>query len=151
MKYAVIYYPNQNDVRYVASINDYRDGGFADPILMERQQAEELVVELNEYVEREYIGINDDENRRAHYAFEDGQWGFNVEEFETADNDANIFEHVIEDVELEKHGNGSDYLSWKIDGTEQWCQGEFFVDKDGNLHHTAIAPNGDEVEIVVKY
>lgn len=73
------------------------------------------------------------------------------EEYPAAYEDSYVVEHEVENVELEKHGNGSDYLSWKIDGTEQWCQGEFFVDKDGNLHHTAIAPNGDEVEIVVKY
>lgn len=73
------------------------------------------------------------------------------EEYPAAYEDSYVVEHEVEDVELEKHCNGSDYLSWKIDGEEQWCQGEFFVDKDGNLHHTAIAPNGDEVEIVVKY
>ena len=60
-------------------------------------------------------------------------------------------EHKVEDVELTKHNNGGDYLSWTLDGAEQWCQGEFFIDKDGILHHTAIAPNGDEVEITIKY
>lgn len=60
-------------------------------------------------------------------------------------------DHKVEDVELAKHNNGGDYLSWTLDGAEQWCQGEFFIDKDGILHHTAIAPNGDEVEITIKY
>ena len=73
------------------------------------------------------------------------------EEFPAAFEDSYVVEHDIEDIELDKHNNGGDYLSWKIDGTDQWCQGEFFVDKDSMLHHTAIAPNGDEVEITIKY
>lgn len=59
--------------------------------------------------------------------------------------------HTVEDVELEKGGYGHDTLSWVLDGEYQDCTGEFYVDKDGILHHTAIAPNGDEVEITIKY
>jgi hypothetical protein len=59
--------------------------------------------------------------------------------------------HTVEDVELEKGGYGHDTLSWVLDGEYQDCTGEFYVDKDGMLHHTAIAPNGDEVEITAKY
>ena len=59
--------------------------------------------------------------------------------------------HTVEDVELEKGGYGHDTLSWVLDGEYQDCTGEFYVDKTGMLHHTAIAPNGDEVEITAKY
>ena len=60
-------------------------------------------------------------------------------------------EHVVEDVELLKAGYGHDTLAWVLDGEEQSCTGEFYVDKEGMLHHTAIAANGDEVEITIKY
>lgn len=59
--------------------------------------------------------------------------------------------HIIEDIELMKAGYGHDTLTWTLDGEEQSCTGEFFVDKNGMLHHTAIAANGDEVEITIKY
>ena len=59
--------------------------------------------------------------------------------------------HTVEDVELEKGGYGHDTLSWVLDGEYQDCTGEFYVDKAGMLHHTAIAANGDEVEITIKY
>jgi hypothetical protein len=59
--------------------------------------------------------------------------------------------HTVEDVELEKGGYGHDTLSWVLDGEYQDCTGEFYIDKAGMLHHTAIAPNGDEVEITAKY
>lgn len=60
-------------------------------------------------------------------------------------------EHVVEDVDLMKAGYGHDTLTWTLDGEEQSCTGEFYVDKEGMLHHTAIAANGDEVEITIKY
>ena len=59
--------------------------------------------------------------------------------------------HKVEDVELMKAGYGYDTLTWVLDGEEQSCTGEFYVDKEGMLHHTAIAANGDEVEITIKY
>lgn len=59
--------------------------------------------------------------------------------------------HTVDDVELEKGGYGHDTLSWVLDGEYQDCTGEFYVDKAGMLHHTAIAANGDEVEITAKY
>lgn len=62
-----------------------------------------------------------------------------------------IKEHVVEDIELMKAGYGHDTLAWVLDGEEQSCTGEFYVDKNGMLHHTAIAANGDEVEITIKY
>lgn len=59
----------------------------------------------------------------------------------------------IEDVELTKHGYGSgDYLSWLYKGKSYWCQGEFYVDKSGVLHHTFITPDTEEeIEILVQY
>ena len=60
-------------------------------------------------------------------------------------------DHKVEDVELTKAGYGHDTLTWVLDGEEQSCTGEFYVDKEGMLHHTAIAANGDEVEITIKY
>ena len=60
-------------------------------------------------------------------------------------------DHKVEDIELMKAGYGHDTLTWVLDGEEQSCTGEFYVDKEGMLHHTAIAANGDEVEITIKY
>ena len=60
-------------------------------------------------------------------------------------------DHKVEDIELTKAGYGHDTLTWVLDGEEQSCTGEFYVDKEGMLHHTAIAANGDEVEITIKY
>lgn len=82
MKYAVVYYPNGNESKYVGSISDYQDGGVADPVLMSKSEAEELMADLTEYVKNEYIGKNDADNEQAHYAFEQGQWGFNIDEFD---------------------------------------------------------------------
>lgn len=59
-------------------------------------------------------------------------------------------DHKVEDIELMKAGC-HDTLTWVLDGEEQSCTGEFYVDKEGMLHHTAIAANGDEVEITIKY
>ena len=80
-RYAVTYWTNGDECRYVASINDYRDGGFDCPTMMTYDAAKKLVAELNDVVELEYIGKNDDENRRAHEAFAAGEWGFDIEEF----------------------------------------------------------------------
>lgn len=55
------------------------------------------------------------------------------------------------DVELTKHNNGSDMLEWAWKGKYYWVQGEFYVDDSNNLHHTFIAPNGKELEIVAPY
>lgn len=81
-KYTVIYYPNGNESKYVGSISDYQDGGVADPVLMSKAEAEELMADLTEYVKNEYIGKNDADNEQAHYAFEQGKWGFDIEEFD---------------------------------------------------------------------
>lgn len=80
--YAVNYYPNGNESKYVGSISDYQDGGVADPVLMSKAEAEELMADLTEYVKNEYIGKSDADNEQAHYAFEHGKWGFDIEEFD---------------------------------------------------------------------
>lgn len=58
---------------------------------------------------------------------------------------------LIENVELKKHPHQGDYLSWEYDGKEYWCQGEFFVDKNGILHHNWETPDGEEVDITIAY
>ena len=57
----------------------------------------------------------------------------------------------VEDVMLSKHGYNDDYLTWTYQGKEYWAQGEFYVDDSNVLHHTFIAPNGKEIEIVCDY
>lgn len=57
----------------------------------------------------------------------------------------------VEDVELTKGGYGHDTLTWSYMGKDYDCTGEFFIDKDNNLHHTFIAPSGKEIEIVTPY
>lgn len=100
MKYAVVYYPNGNESKYVGSISDYQDGGVADPVLMSKSEADELMADLTEYVKNEYIGKNDADNEQAHYAFEQGQWGFDIEEFDLEDETAaGQMKYVIRDRE----------------------------------------------------
>lgn len=55
------------------------------------------------------------------------------------------------DITLTKGGYGHDTLTWSYMGKSYDCTGEFFIDKDNNLHHTFIAPSGKEVEIVTPY
>jgi hypothetical protein len=56
-----------------------------------------------------------------------------------------------EDIMLSKHGYNDDYLTWTYMGKEYWAEGEFYVDDSSVLHHTFIAPNGKEFEIVCDY
>lgn len=78
---------------------------------------------------------------------------------EPEDSDAVIDKYVDiftytgepQDIELTKHNSGGDYLTWTYNGKEYWCQGEFYVDSDNNLHHTFYAPSGKAVEIVTPY
>ena len=56
-----------------------------------------------------------------------------------------------ENVELTKHSNGNDYLSWTWRGQEYWAQGEFYVDKERILHHDFVAPTGHKIEITIEY
>lgn len=61
-------------------------------------------------------------------------------------------DNEVENVELLKGGyNQGDTLIWTYADKDYSCTGEFYVDKDNNLHHTFIAPSGKEIEIVTPY
>lgn len=66
---------NDNAEKYVGSISDYQDGGFADPVLMSEDEAQNLVLSLNKYV-REH------EPEESVEAFERDEWGFAIEEID---------------------------------------------------------------------
>lgn len=57
----------------------------------------------------------------------------------------------LTNVELEKHANQGDFLSWEYDGIGYWCQGEFYVDKNHILHHNWLTPDGEEIDITIEY
>ena len=59
--------------------------------------------------------------------------------------------HRIEDIMLTKHGNGNDNLSYVADGKYYEVDGEFYVDKEHNLHHSHRFENEEEMEIVIPY
>lgn len=59
--------------------------------------------------------------------------------------------HRIEDVTLTKHSNGSDNLQYTADGKNFEEDGEFYVDKNNNLHHTHLFEDNEEMEIVIPY
>lgn len=59
--------------------------------------------------------------------------------------------HTITDIELSKGGYRHDTLSFLADGKYVQVDGEFYIDKDGILHHTHIFPDGKEVEITIEY
>lgn len=59
--------------------------------------------------------------------------------------------HTIEAYSLHKGGYCNDTLTYFADGTEIEITGEFYVDKQNNLHHTHIFDDGEEVELIVKY
>jgi hypothetical protein len=59
--------------------------------------------------------------------------------------------HRIEDIALTKHNSGSDNLQYTADGKTFEVDGEFYVDRDHNLHHTHLFENGDEIEIAIPY
>lgn len=82
MKYAVVYFNEQGQDKYVGSLMDYKSGEFsADPILMSEEEANELLSDLNDYVRNKEF--KDDENADvALYAFEHGRWGFYVEDLD---------------------------------------------------------------------
>ena len=80
--FCVRYISGNNSDNYVGSIQDYREGGVADPVLMTEDEARTLHNDLMLYVESEYIGNNDEDNEQAHYAYRKGEWGFVVEELD---------------------------------------------------------------------
>jgi len=79
MEYAVVYYPNGQEMKYVGSVADYQDGGFADPVMMTKEEAEQLVADLDHYVRNEEQFSDRD---AALWAYEHKEWGFGVEEFD---------------------------------------------------------------------
>lgn len=58
---------------------------------------------------------------------------------------------LIENVECTRDGHQGITLSYDLDGYHAEVTGEFYIDKDGMLHHTAIDCEGHEVEITYKY
>lgn len=144
-KYAVIYYPNGNENKYVGSISDYQDGGVADPVLMSKAEAEELMADLTEYVKNEYIGKNDADNEQAHYAFEQGQWGFDIEVFDLEEE--LTYDVVFNDNEST---NSKGMQSTKVDailyvklynGTNE----SYFADYKGGVVQVVCNETGDVV------
>ena len=87
-KYAVVYTPNAHDPyaeRYVGSIWDYQQGGCPDPIELDKEQADTLLQELDNYVRNdEDFGDN---REQALWAYENGGWGFWIEEHEPIEED----------------------------------------------------------------
>ena len=82
MKYAVVYFNEQGQDKYVGSLMDYKAGEFsADPILMSDAEANELLEELDNYVRNEEFKNNDNADA-ALYAYEQGRWGFYVEDLD---------------------------------------------------------------------
>ena len=59
--------------------------------------------------------------------------------------------HRIEDIALTKHSNGSDNLQYTADGKNFEVDGEFYVDKNNNPHHTHLFEDDEEIEIVIPY
>lgn len=59
--------------------------------------------------------------------------------------------HRIEDIALTKRSNGSDNLQYTADGKNFEVDGEFYVDKNNNLHHTHLFEDNEEMEIVIPY
>lgn len=59
--------------------------------------------------------------------------------------------HTIEDVEITKGGYCHDCLTFYADGERIQVDGQFFVDKQGVLHHWHIFPDGKEQEVTVQY
>lgn len=81
-----------------------------------------------------------------------GRFWLAVSDSDEADMQTYFNEHTIEDVELHKGSyQRGDTLSYVADGEPVSVTGEFFVDKNHNLHHTHIFSDGTEQKIVVAY
>ena len=59
--------------------------------------------------------------------------------------------HTIDNIILTKHNNGSDNLMYDADSKTFEFDGEFYVDKEHNLHHEHLFDDGEEIEIVIPY
>lgn len=42
------------------------------------------------------------------------------------------------------------YISWTYGGENFWAQGEFYIDRQGYLHHSHITKTGKEIEFKIK-
>lgn len=87
--FAVVYNGGNDQEKYVGSVSDYISGEMSiDPILMSEEEANELLKELDSYVRNEeYIGKTDEDNEQAHWAYEKGEWGFGIEDFDFDEED----------------------------------------------------------------
>ena len=80
--FAVVYNGGNSEDRYVGSLSDYKSGNMSiDPILMSEEEANELLKELDNYVRNEEFKNNDNADA-ALYAYEQGRWGFYVEDLD---------------------------------------------------------------------
>ena len=59
--------------------------------------------------------------------------------------------HNIDNIQLTKHSNGNDNLSYTADGVFKEVDGEFYVDRQHKLHHSHIFEDGTEIEITIPY
>lgn len=137
--FAVRYTPGNDIDKYVGSVSDYKDGGFADPILMTEAEAEELLAELQDYVKTERIGKNDWENEVAHHAYEKGMWGFSIEEMPTPEEEEkSLREQAIESIENEDDDFFRDIvLKGHETNSHKWLQ----CYPDGSISETEEADN----------
>ena len=80
--YTVIYSPNGDDAndRYVGSVSDYQAGGFPDPIRMTKEEADELLQELDNYVRNEEDFGSDENREQALWTYDKNEWGFCIVE-----------------------------------------------------------------------
>jgi len=99
MKYAVIYNGGNDESKYIGCLDDYKCGEFsADPILMSEDDANELMKDLDNYVRNEeYIGKTDEDNEQAHWAYDNHEWGFQVEEFDIIDSLQELADYINSD------------------------------------------------------
>lgn len=115
---------------YVYNEDDVEDGGWVDlpeDGFLSKEEADKLLRELKGYCDANgYKNVN-----------------LYIEGIED--------DGEPQDIELTKHNSGGDYLTWTYNGKGYWCQGEFYVDSDNNLHHTFYAPSGKAVEIITPY
>lgn len=87
--YSVQYNAGSGEVKYVGSISDYQDGGTTDIIPMTKQEAEQLLQDLDHYVRtKEQFGNGTPEEReQALWAYDHKEWGFQIDELELPDEE----------------------------------------------------------------
>lgn len=57
--------------------------------------------------------------------------------------------YKVTDLTVSKINNGY-FVEWMYAGTLHRVKGEFFIDKDGYLHHSFPSPRGKDIEFKVK-